>query len=324
MPFFSTDQLLFSSYFQMNSDLFHLRECELGAGAGGVRPTLHHSFCACIKTHAFRAVDMMVAEQAALPSAETAERHRHRQRYVDTDHADFDLTHELARCTAVAGEDGDAVAVFVVVDQLDGGSDIGSAQYAQYRSKNFFLVDGHLRRDVIEQGAADKEAVFTTRYFETAAVDHQLCTLFYALADQTFDTCFRRSGDDRAHFSIFFHAVVDLQIACAFGQCCDQLVAGVTDCNGNRDRHATFTRRTVGCTDQCVDRDLHICVRHDDHVILGAAQCLYAFALGAAACINVFGKRRRADEADGFDFRMIKQCIDSDLVALDHAEHAVR
>jgi hypothetical protein len=59
-----------------------------------------------------------MSPKGALPAAKAVERHRHRDRDVDADHADLDAVGKLARGVAVAGEDCDAVAVFMVVDEL--------------------------------------------------------------------------------------------------------------------------------------------------------------------------------------------------------------
>jgi hypothetical protein len=42
----------------------------------------------------------------------------HRDRHVDADHADLDAVREFARRVAVAGEDRDAVAIFLTIDEL--------------------------------------------------------------------------------------------------------------------------------------------------------------------------------------------------------------
>ncbi len=102
--------------------LFHLWESEFNTRTGSVGPALHNGLVARVKAHAFRAVSVVVAEHAALPAAKTVEGHRHRQGHVNADHADLDLAHEFARHAAVARIDGDAVAVLVGVDQIDGSA----------------------------------------------------------------------------------------------------------------------------------------------------------------------------------------------------------
>nr|GEU28076.1 hypothetical protein [Tanacetum cinerariifolium] len=302
--------------------LLHLGECKFRASGGGIGPALHHRFMARIKTHAFRSVCMMVAEQAALPAAETVKGHRHRQRHVHAHHAYLDLPHEFARGAAVARVDRHAVAVLVGVDQLHRAAHVGQAHHAQDGAENFFLVDGHGGRDVIEQGPANKEAVLAAGHHVVAAIDDQCRALLHAFADQFLDTLLGGAGHDGPHFGIRRHAVAHFQCSRALCQCIDDLVAGVAHRHHHRDGHAALAGRAECCAHQGVHRHVHVGVGHYDHVILGAAQSLHALARRAAARINVFGNRRAADKAQGLDGPMIEQRIDGQLVALHDVEHA--
>src|SRR5262245_47122089 len=60
------------------------------------------------------------------------------------------------------------------------------------------------------------------------------------------------------------------------------------DRDGHRYGHATFACRAVARTDECVHRLTHAGVRHYDHMTLGAAEALYAFAVGEAGCVDIF------------------------------------
>src|SRR3982751_2958888 len=84
------------------------------AGDGPVGPALGDLLELGPEAHALRPVLVDVAEAGALPAAERVVGDRHRDGHVDADHADIDPRRELARGVAVAGEDGDAVAVLVV------------------------------------------------------------------------------------------------------------------------------------------------------------------------------------------------------------------
>ena len=104
-----------------------------------------------------------------------------------------------------------------------------------------------------------------------------------------------------------------------------QRVGGLAaDRHRDRDRHAALAGRAVAGADQGIDRLVHIGVRHHDHVVLGAAEALHAFAVGAAGRIDIFGDRRGADEADRLDARIVEQRIDRFLVAVDDVENAGR
>jgi hypothetical protein len=80
---------------------------------------------------------------------------------------------EIARDVAVAGEDRDPVAVFVVVDELGRMIEIGAAHAREHRPEDLLPVDPHLRLDLVEQAAVEEKAVLVTLQFETAAVDDE-------------------------------------------------------------------------------------------------------------------------------------------------------
>src|ERR1700761_237348 len=77
---------------------------DAGADAGG--PAGGYGFEAGVEADAFGAVDGVVAEEGALPSAEGVEGHGDGDGNVDADHSGLDLGGEGASGVAVAGEDG--------------------------------------------------------------------------------------------------------------------------------------------------------------------------------------------------------------------------
>src|SRR5262245_47408640 len=107
-----------------------------GAGADAGGPAGGHGLEPGVETRALHAVHRHVAEQRALPAAKAVEGHWYRDRHIDADHADLDAVGELARGVAVAGEDRDAVAVFMVVDELGGMIEIGGAHDGQHRAED--------------------------------------------------------------------------------------------------------------------------------------------------------------------------------------------
>src|SRR5688572_19809705 len=95
--------------------LTHCRDYEsILAGDAAVGPALGDLLVLRPEAHALRPVLVDVAEAAALPAAERVVGDRHRDRDVDPDHPDIDAMGELARGVAVAGEDGDAIAILVL------------------------------------------------------------------------------------------------------------------------------------------------------------------------------------------------------------------
>jgi hypothetical protein len=105
----------------------------------------------------------------------------------------------------------------------------------------------------------------------------------------------------------------------------DEPVGGrLADGHRDRDRHAALAGGAEACSHQRVDGPVHVGVRHDDHVVLGAAECLHAFARRGPPPIDVLSDRGRADEAHGLDVRMVENRIDGLLVAVDDIQHAGR
>src|ERR1700689_5608222 len=87
----------------------------------GLGPALRDRLEPSVKAEALGSVGMMIAEHRIAPAAETVERHRYRDRHIDSDHADLDVAGESARDRAALGEDRGAISVLVSVDELDRG-----------------------------------------------------------------------------------------------------------------------------------------------------------------------------------------------------------
>ena len=113
-----------------------------------------------------------------------------------------------------------------------------------------------------------------------------------------------------------------------FGSRCliasDERVARVADRDEHGDRHAALSGRAVAGADGGVRRHVDVGVREDDHVVLRPAERLYALAVLRPALVDVARDRRRADEADRRDVRVLEDRVDRDLVSLDDVEDAVR
>ena len=104
---------------------------------------------------------------------------------------------EIARDVAVAGEDRDPVAVFVVVDELGRMIEIGAAHAREHRPEDLLPVDPHLRLDLVEQAAVEEKAVLVTLQFETAAVDDELSPFPDAEIDIGAHAVEMLAGDER-------------------------------------------------------------------------------------------------------------------------------
>src|SRR5438270_8153684 len=139
-----------------------------------VGPALRDDLVLGPEAQALLSVLADVAEAGALPSAEAVVGDRHRDRHVDPDHPDVDTRGELPRGMAVAGKDGDAVAIGMLRRQAHGLLEILRPHHLQDRPENLVLVALHPRLHMVEEGRTDEEAFLMPLEHEAAAVDHQL------------------------------------------------------------------------------------------------------------------------------------------------------
>src|SRR4051812_21144463 len=77
-------------------------------------PARGHRLGLGVEAHGIGSILIEIAETGTFPAAEGIIRRWHRDRHVDTNHADIDLGGEVARGVTVAGEDRNAVAVLMV------------------------------------------------------------------------------------------------------------------------------------------------------------------------------------------------------------------
>src|SRR6185312_1197361 len=264
-----------------------------------------------------------VAKQAVLPTAETMPRHRHGDGDIDPHHAHLDAPREFACHAAVACVTGDAVGELVSVDQAYRLAEVLDPYAAQYRSEDLLLVYPHVGPDVVEEGTAEEEAVLVPRHFQRPAIGQQLCSFAHADIDVARDTLECLASHDRAHLYIGVHAVSDAQGLGPLHEHGNDPVRDITDQHGDADGHATLAGRAEGRPDEAVDRLLEAGIRHHDQVILRAAECLYPLAELRGARVEAPCDRRRSDEAQGLDFRMLEQRIDGDFVTLHDVENAI-
>src|SRR5262249_12503576 len=132
---------------------------EFGAFFGACRPAGRYRLCLGVKTNRIWSMLIEVAEAGAFPSAEGVISERHRNRKVDSHHADLHAIDEIARSIAIARKDRHAISIFMLRWKLHRFLIVFGAHDRQNRSKNLFLVDSHIRLHVIEQAAAHEIAV---------------------------------------------------------------------------------------------------------------------------------------------------------------------
>src|ERR1700677_4352102 len=113
-----------------------------GANASG--PTAGHCLHVGVEADTFHSMHVMVAKKRALPTAKAVEGHRYGDRNVDANHAHLHLVGKGARGVSIAGKDASAVAVFVIVHQIQSLLKARNAQHGEDGTKNLFAVDAHL------------------------------------------------------------------------------------------------------------------------------------------------------------------------------------
>src|SRR5690606_4998324 len=103
------------------------------------------------EANAFLAIGVHIAKETFLPATKSMPCHRDRDGHIDADHADLDPASKLARSVTVAGVERDAIAKGVVVDELDRFVERCTTYANEHWSEYFFLIDRHVRGDVIEE-----------------------------------------------------------------------------------------------------------------------------------------------------------------------------
>ena len=66
----------------------------------------------------FRTINVMSTEKRLLPPAETVIAHRHRNRYVDANHAYLDSAGKISSGISVTGENCNTISMRVTVNQV--------------------------------------------------------------------------------------------------------------------------------------------------------------------------------------------------------------
>ena len=266
-----------------------------------------------------------VAEGRALPAAEGVVGHGHRDRHVDADHAHVHPRCELARGAAVAGEDGDAVAVLVVGRERQRLLEGLGADDLQDRPEDLLLVGLHRGLHLVEQARAQEEAVLVALQLEAAAVDDQLGAFLHAQVDVVADLLLVGLGDDRAVLGGGVGGEADLERV-QFGQdAFAHLVGGLlAHRHDDGQGHAALAGRAVGRADDVLGGLLQVGVGQDDPVVLGPAHGLDALTVGRAAAIDIVGDVGGAHEAHRLDVGVVEDGVDGGLVAMDHVQHAAR
>ena len=239
---------------------------------------------------------MQIPEQRVLPAAEGVPRHRHGDRHVHADHPHRDLALERARGRTVLGEDRGAVAVRVRVDDLDGLLEGVHPQHHEHRTEDLLLVSGHLVADLVDDRGSHEEAILVAGDHEIAPVQDESRAVLLRLGDDACDALLGLRGDDRAHVRALLHAVAHSDALAQGLDPCDHLVSGVADRHGHGDGHAALAGGAERGRVEVLRGAVHVCVGHDDRVVLGTAQGLHALAVLRTCFVDVLGDRGGAHE----------------------------
>ncbi|KAJ6446052.1 CMGC/SRPK protein kinase [Purpureocillium lavendulum] len=242
--------------------------------------------------------------------------------HVDADLAGLDVAAERLGRGAGAREDGNAVAVLVLVDELDGVVDGVDVEAHEDGAEDLLPVARHVGRHVGDDGGADEVAVGVLLGLEAAAVEQHRGALLLGAGDEALDALLAVRRDDGAQVGALLEAAVDAQLARPLGHLGEPLL-GLADHDEGAQRHAALAGGTEGGADDAVDEVVLVAVGQDGGVILGAQVGLHALAVGRTAAEDVLAGLVAADEADGLDGRLIEDEVDGAVGAVDDVDDAL-
>ncbi len=121
----------------------------------------------------------------------------------------------------------------------------------------------------------------------------------------------------------FIETISDAQVRSRFGNRVAKCLLRVTDRDSYRHRQAALTRTTEGAVADDLRRHVHVGIRQNDDVILGAALALCTLSVRTGPGVDMFCDRSRSDETDRANFGMIEQRIDHGFSAIDQIDYAL-
>ena len=158
---------------------------------------------------------------------------------------------------------------------------------------------------MVEEAGAHEEAVLVALHPEAAPIHEQLGALVHAGLHKALHALQGCGGDERAEVGFLVRVGRYFQRLDLRKKLLYQLVrGGLADRYGNRDRHAAFARRAEARAQKRIGGLIQVCIGHDNHVVLGAAESLNALSVRGAGGVDVVRDGRRADEANGLDIRV--------------------
>ncbi len=225
----------------------------------------------------------------------------------------MDLAREQPRGVAVAGEDRDAVAVGVGVDEADRVVEGRDARDAEHRAEDLVVVGPGARPHAVEQTWADEES---RPRLDRRAVADDGDVVVRCARHVTRDPVAVLIRDERTEVARRVVAGADVEAIHALGDLCHERVANVAHRDDDADGHAALAGRAEARVDRGVGGDVEVGVGQHDHVVLRSAQRLDALVVRAGALVHRSGDRCRTHEANGVNARVIEQRLDTRRVTL--------
>src|SRR5690554_6562433 len=261
-----------------------------------------------VETYCLLAVSVLVAVERTLPAGEREERQGHRNGNVHSHLAHIDLVLEAAGGATVVGEDGGAVAIRTVVNQLNGFAKVVRVHAGEHRPENFFFIDIHFRRHLAEQRGPYPVTVRQAIHGAAATIQHQFRTLRFTCGNQGFDTLLGLTADNGAIAGTGVVPGTRAYLRHGFLEFRYPLLCGA-DKHRHGDRHAALAGGAHRGTHQGIDHLLLVGIRHDHHVVLGAGKALYALHVAGAGFVDVTADRYRTHKGNGLDDGIVQQGI---------------
>src|SRR5690606_17183601 len=193
--------------------------------------------------------------------------HGHWDGDIDPDLPYIDTVLKVTRMAAVLSKDGHTIPIGVAVDELHRLFQGVDAHDTQDRTENLFLVNTHIGLDIVKDGWPHKVAILVSRHLHTPAIKQKRGPLLYAGFNQGLNSLTGTRRHQRSQIGLAVCAHIHLHGCCALDQFINPLT-GFSHHHGNGNCHATLTSRAESSTQELVNGDITICVRHHDAMVL--------------------------------------------------------
>src|SRR6202049_501843 len=284
-------------------------------------PAFHDNFLVGIELDGVAALPVEIAEEAVLPSTEREVSHRRGDSNVDADISRWCFIAEATRGRTARREQRGLIAVGTALQESERFVHVAGVDEAEHRTEDFGVGQLAGLRYVVKDSWVDEVSGFVLRDFGLASIEQNLCSLLLANADQRFDSLFALRRDHWSHLHASVEPVADFEFRSRIGDRVAECLLRFADRDRDRDRKAALSRTPKGTVADDLRSHWHVGVGENDDVILGSALTLRAFAIRCCACVNVFRHRRRADEADGANLRVVEERIDSSFSSVDQIHY---